>query len=100
MAYVSRNYENNPNAPIATRDAQGNWIKPCWISAPDPPPEEHGECVSYARFVTPGLPKAHDWKKGDLVKNSNLEKGTIIATFDKDSKYKGHAAVYESQSKK
>jgi hypothetical protein len=100
MPYVSDNFQSNPNAPIAKQDAKGNWTNPKWVDAPDPPSAEHGQCVSYVRFVTKGMPKAANWKPGALVKgNYNLAKGTVIATFDKNGHYHGHAAIYVSQSK-
>ena len=88
MAYVSTNYENNPDAPID----KNTWVG----TAP-----YYGECVSYVKFVTPGLPGTLMWKKGDPVKgNTKIVRGTVIATFNKEGHYHGHAAIYESQTEK
>jgi hypothetical protein len=89
LAYVSGNYQNNPVAPIDV----GKWVA-------DPQGKEYGECVSYVKSVTAGLPAARSWKKGVPVKgNPNIQPGTVIATFDTAGKYHGHAAIYESQDK-
>jgi hypothetical protein len=86
MAYVSNNYTDNPDAPID----QETWVG-------DPPYK--GQCVSYVKFVTPGLPQAALWKKGIQVKGErSIARGTVIATFNSDNKYFGHAAIYESQT--
>jgi hypothetical protein len=86
MPYVSRNYDNDPAAPID----QGKWVG----TAP-----YYGECVSYVKFVTPELPQTSLWKKGALVRgNANIVAGTVIATFNADEHYFGHAAIYESQT--
>lgn len=86
MAYVSTNYTDNPGAPID----QNTWVG-------DAP--YHGQCVSYVKFVTPGLPQTAAWKKGIQVKgNRDIVSGTVIATFNSDNKYFGHAAIYENQS--
>jgi hypothetical protein len=83
MPYVSKNYDANPAAPL------GQWV------GADP---YYGQCVSYVKAVTPGLPQTSLWNKGDLAKgNASLEAGTVIATFDADGRYFGHAAIYESQ---
>jgi len=101
MPYVSTNYENNSNAPISVKDESGEWKNPTWVSVPDPPPNEYGECVSYVRFVTLGLPKALEWSKGRPVKGHlDIAKGTVIATFNAAGHYHGHAAIYENQSEK
>jgi hypothetical protein len=104
MAYVSTGYETNPDAPIALKDKNDEWIHPKWVSVPDPSPgesSEYGQCVSYVRFVTKDLPKAKYWKQGKPVKgNKEIGKGTVIATFNKEKHYHGHAAIYESQSEK
>jgi len=84
MAYVSKNYDHNPAAPM------GEWTG----QAP-----YYGECVSYVKAVTPGLPQTSLWKKGAQVKgNPKLVAGTVIATFSGSGHYSGHAAIYESQN--
>lgn len=35
---------------------------------------------------------------GGASEGSAIRPGTVIATFDADGKYKGHAAIYESQT--
>ena len=60
-----------------------------------------GECVSLVKKMCPGMPATRDWKRGKLVKGDmGVAKGTAIATFKADGKYKsgdGHAAIYISQ---
>ena len=86
MPYVSQNYVSNPNAPID---------KNVWVAAAP----YYGACVSYVKFVTPGLPQTPMWKKGLPVKgNRNILRGTVIATFNDHGKYFGQAAIYESQT--
>jgi hypothetical protein len=86
--YVSTNYLDNKDAPID----KGVWVA-------DPGGQYYGQCVSYVKFVTPSLPQTSLWKKGKQVKTqSDIKAGTVIATFDSDGKYSGHAAIYESQS--
>jgi hypothetical protein len=84
MAYVSRNYDHNAAAPMRT-----------WVGAAP----YFGQCVSYVKAVIPGLPPTTSWKKGRPVKgNPAIAKGTLIATFDAQHRYIGHAAIYESQT--
>jgi hypothetical protein len=52
------------------------------------------ECVSLVRAMS-SAPPSGLWRKGDLVQgNRNIQKGTIIATFEDGQHYHGHAAVY------
>src|SRR5205823_4730399 len=62
-------------------------------------PDFCGQCVSYVTTVCPELPvDTGRWIKGDKVKgNTNINPGTVIATFDEDGDYQGHAAIYVSQ---
>jgi hypothetical protein len=104
VAYVSSNYKTNPNAPM------GNWV--CTRTSSDGPyateppsdktrgPNFCGQCVSFVTTVCPTIPvNTGLWKKGDLVKGDKaILAGTAIATFDKNDKYFGHAAIYESQT--
>ncbi len=84
MPYVSQNYDHNPDAPMGT-----------WVGAAP----YYGECVSYVKAVTPGLPQTSLWKKGAAVKgNTTIVAGTVIATFNATGHYFGHAAIYESQT--
>jgi hypothetical protein len=84
MPYVSANYDHNPAAPMGT-----------WVGASP----YHGECVSYVKAVIPGLPATPAWQKGRPVRNDlTIEKGTLIATFNAQNHYFGHAAIYEDQT--
>lgn len=83
MAFISVNYDHNPAAHF------GQWVGT---------PPYYGECVSYVKSVVPSLPATSHWRKGPLVKgNLAILKGTVIATFNADGHYHGHAAIYESQ---
>lgn len=84
MPYVSKNYDHNPAAPLGTYVGDQPY---------------YGQCVSYVKAVVPSLPATSQWSKGALVKgNSNLAKGTVIATFNASGHYYGHAAIYEGQT--
>ena len=84
MAYISQNYDNNTTAKLGT-------------FVGDPP--YYGQCVSYVKAVVPGLPATSQWRKGVPVKGHlNITKGTVIATFNENNQYHGHAAIYESQT--
>jgi hypothetical protein len=62
----------------------------------------NGECVAFVQEAA-RAPTAALWKKGVAVRaNSNLRKGTAIATFDAHGRYTNlstgnHAAIYLSQ---
>ncbi len=85
MPYVSDNYDHNPNAPL------GEWVKDPWGGY-------YGQCVSYVKQVVPNMAATSAWIKGAAAKNNPIIKaGTVIATFNADGKYYGHAAIYESQ---
>jgi hypothetical protein len=58
-----------------------------------------GWCVDLVKAAAnTGL--ARNWHQGVKVQgNPNIRPGTIIATFDKNSKYNGHAAIFVSQNK-
>lgn len=102
MPYVSSNYANNPAAPL------GKWT--CAPTSQLDPFEEVpsgaqttgvdlcGQCVSYVKQVCPSLPPTAQWKKGAQVKgNKGILAGTVIATFNQNGRYEGHAAIYVSQ---
>lgn len=103
MSYVATNYLTNLKAPI------GKWActRTSSISPYDkePPSDKQGssdfcgQCVSYVTTVCPTIPVATKyWKKGAKAKeNKDILAGTAIATFDKNGKYSGHAAIYERQ---
>jgi hypothetical protein len=40
-----------------------------------------GQCVAYVERAC-GAPHTSQWKRGDLVKGSNVAQGTAIATFE------------------
>ncbi len=86
MPYVAQNYDTNPAAAMGTFVGE---------------PPYHGQCVSYVKAVVPSLPVTSQWVKGALVKETlNLPAGTVIATFNAQGHYQGHAAIYESQTDK
>jgi hypothetical protein len=59
---------------------------------------ESTECVAAAKHFG-RAPATRFWKQGAQVKgNSAIRPGTVIATFDVDGRYKGHAAIYEKQT--
>jgi hypothetical protein len=50
------------------------------------------------KTVCPVLPAPAAWKKGEAAKgNKNILAGTVIATFNANDQYEGHAAIYVSQ---
>jgi hypothetical protein len=49
----------------------------------------NGHCVAYVREVA-GLPNTARWRRGNKVRGSDCELGTIIATFDPDGQYGNH----------
>lgn len=104
MAYVSTNYSTNSKAPL------GQWV--CTRTSTSGPftqtppadtqsgPNYCGQCVSFVTTVCPTLPvRTTEWKKGVQVKgDKTIKAGTAIATFGKNGKYYGHAAIYENQT--
>ena len=102
--YVAKDYATHPKAPV------GKWVcAPTSELGPfkDEPtdnteaPHYCGQCVSYVRVLCPTLPQTTRWVPGDLAKTStDIEEGTIIATFDSANRYMGHAAVYVSRDEK
>jgi hypothetical protein len=104
MPYIATNYTKNPKAPLGKwvcdpKSALGPFDK---VPTKDTEnPDYCGQCVSYVKHVCPSLPRTAEWKKGVAAKgNKNIKDGTIIATFDANGKYSGHAAVYVSQTDK
>jgi hypothetical protein len=103
MAYISTNYATNPNAPV------GQWVcaptsgHALFETAPSgnvtKGPNYCGQCVSYVKAVCPSLLGSTSWKKGAAVKNNaDIVPGTVIATFNDEGKYLGHAAIYVNQT--
>ena len=59
---------------------------------------ESHECVAVVKYFAKA-PQTIIWKKGAKVKgNNNIQPGTAIATFDKNGRYYGHAAIYINQT--
>ena len=59
---------------------------------------ESRECVAAVKHFGKA-PATRYWIQGTQVKGKfTVRPGTVIATFDADGKYKGHAAIYESQT--
>lgn len=59
---------------------------------------ESHECVAVVKYFAKA-PQTIIWKKGARVKgNTTIQPGTAIATFDKNGKYYGHAAIYINQT--
>jgi hypothetical protein len=61
-----------------------------------------GQCVAYVERAC-GAPHTSQWKRGDLVKGSNVAQGFAIATFEPDGAYgntpgRSHAAVFHQQN--
>jgi hypothetical protein len=102
MAYVSSNYLSNQAAPVGKWTcAPGSRLGPL-TSVPTETqsrsPDLCGQCVSYVKKVCPSLPQTSMWKKGVQVKNAtNVLAGTVIATFNANGRYEGHAAIYVRQ---
>ena len=63
---------------------------------------DSGECVAFVQEAA-GAPSTSSWRKGAAVReNSDLKRGTAIATFDARGNYASHstgnhAAIYVSQ---
>jgi hypothetical protein len=101
MSYKATNYDTNDKAPA------GKWT--CAPGSSEGPfdtvptgakttgaPNYCGQCVSYVKQVCPSLPLTNGWKKGSPAKG-NAQKGMVIATFDSEDNYYGHAAIYVSE---
>jgi len=93
MSYLSKNYDNNPNAPMGswvgidskgvscsgttTTDPKADEEKEENVKLLDiatkahkrfyPVNYEYGQCVSYVKAVTPGLPQTSKWTRGIKV---------------------------------
>ncbi|MEE3626113.1 BPSL0067 family protein [Nitrospirillum sp. BR 11752] len=104
MPFVAIGYTANPKAPV------GKWVctRTSALGPYDTPPPDDtrhnpdycGQCVSYVTQVCPSLPvRTGLWRRGDRVKeNKNIVAGTVIATFDSNGHYDGHAAIYDHQT--
>ena len=62
---------------------------------------ESHECVALVKYWC-NAPETAKWGRGELVKGSDILKGTAIATFNSSGKYanivgQSHAAIYLSQ---
>lgn len=62
-------------------------------------PHYCGQCVSFVTTVCANIPvSTAQWRKGNRVKgNTTIADGTVIATFNAEGQYHGHAAIYVSQ---
>jgi hypothetical protein len=106
MPFVAVNYLQNLQAP------QGQWV--CTRTSAHGPyttappvamrgdPNYCGQCVSLVTRACPDLPVGTaKWKKGLPVKTSgDIVDGTVIATFNANNVYSGHAAIYVRQDEK
>jgi len=60
----------------------------------------NGQCVRFLQ-IAGNVPHTSQWRRGTLARDSNLEAGTAIATFDPDGTYgnhvdgRSHAAVVD-----
>ncbi len=60
---------------------------------------ESQQCVAAVKHFA-GAPETSLWKAGEKVKESTtIKPGTAIATFDANGRYKGHAAIYDTQDR-
>ena len=50
-----------------------------------------GQCVAYVRAAS-GAPHTSSWKRGELVKDARVTRGTVIATFDSNGRYGNHTS--------
>ena len=103
MPFIAIAYTQNLQAPV------GQWA--CTRTSPHGPyteappaamrvdPNYCGQCVSFVARVCPDLPvNTGLWKKGLPVKTSgSIVDGTVIATFNEQGRYQGHAAIYVRQ---
>jgi hypothetical protein len=102
MAYVSTNYANNLNAPVDKWTCAPTSSLAPFSQVPSGDDTKGlnlcGQCVSYVKRVCPTLPATSSWKKGAAVRNNkDILTGTVIATFNANGQYHGHAAIYVSQ---
>jgi hypothetical protein len=103
MAYVAPNYKSHPKAPLGSwACAPTSSLQP-QTTAPTGSVSKGldlcGQCVSYVKQVCPTLPNTKDWVRGTRVRDvDGLLPGTVIATFNAEGKYQGHAAIFESKN--
>ncbi|MEP6606592.1 MAG: BPSL0067 family protein [Nitrosospira sp.] len=105
MPFVSADYKSHPSAPVR------HWV--CTRTSSLGPYAAHpsegtrgnpsycGQCVSFVTTVCSSIPvDTKEWTKGAPVKDhTTLAEGTVIATFDPQGRYRGHAAIYVNQDK-
>lgn len=105
MPYIATNYLQNiqaaPGQWVCTRVSEQGPYTEVPPKAMRGGPHFCGQCVSYVTRACPTLPvKTAQWKKGLPVKTSgDIVDGTVIATFNANSDYEGHAAIYVRQDK-
>lgn len=57
-----------------------------------------GECVALVQQAT-GAPHSTQWRRGEQVQgNTDIPRGTAIATFDSNGRNTGHEAIYLGQN--
>jgi hypothetical protein len=56
-----------------------------------------GQCVDAIYCLTDLKIPVSSWIKGEKVTDTDIEPGTVIATFNDKGKYYGHAAVFKSK---
>ncbi|SFK62207.1 BPSL0067 family protein [Falsiroseomonas stagni] len=100
MPFIATGYTKNVNAPV------GKWVctRTSALKPYDavPPlakrsgPDFCGQCVSFVTRACSTLPvSTAQWKKGALVKEATeIADGTVIATFNAQGRYEGHAAIF------
>jgi hypothetical protein len=65
-------------------------------------PVGNEQCVAFVQAAS-GAPNTSRWRRGTLVKNNLVARGTAIATFDPDGTYgnhtdgRSHAAILHEQ---
>ena len=80
---------------------QGNFQKPKYlkISGDSYLTFDGGQCVDAVYCLTNHKVSIKQWIKGEkVVDAANIEPGTIIATFNENGQYYGHAAVFKAKS--
>jgi hypothetical protein len=103
MPFIAFNYATSPKAPVGTWVCSRTSSLGPFATVP-PDAKQHGpyfcgQCVSYVTQACPTLPAGtFVWKKGAAVKdNPGIAAGTVIATFNEQGHYFGHAAIYVRQ---
>ena len=100
MSYTATNYKKHDKAPVGKWTCSPGSSEGPFDAVPTGAKTHHpnycGQCVSYVRQVYPTLPTTEGWKKGSPAKG-NAKEGMVIATFNSEGNYYGHAAIYVSE---